>query len=159
MQHKKRVITLIIAIVMLFSVSLAFLSTHSASPLPHHNTAYADEQDSKENEGDKENKDNNNEQQDTSDTETNNDVKSLMDKANKGETTKEEDTELKKLQKQNIVKQQGDKWVSGGAFQADNKIWTLYSRILMESGDEKKSKKDKENEGNDKGVQKMIKNA
>lgn len=159
MQHKKRVITLIIAIVMLFSVSLAFLSTHSASPLPHHNTAYADEQDSKENEGDKENKDNNNEQQDTSDTETNNDVKSLMDKANKGETTKEEDKELAKLQKQNIVKNEGDKWVSGDAFQADSKIWTLYSRILMESGDEKDKKNDDKKKGNDKGVQKMIKNA
>lgn len=160
MQHKTRVITLIIAIVMLLSVSLAFLSTHSASPLPHHNTAYADEKDNNENEGDKENKDNNDEQQDTSDTESNNDVKALMDKANKGETTKEEDNELKKLQKQNIVKQQGDKWVSGGAFQADNKIWTLYSRILMESGEGKKSKKEEkeENEGGG-GPQKMIKNA
>lgn len=128
---------------MLLSVSLTFLSTHSASPLPHHNTAYADEKDNKDNEGDKDNKDNkenNDEQQDTSDTETNNDVKSLMDKANKGETSKEEDNELKTT-KQNIVKQQGDKWVSGDAFQADNKIWTLYSRILMESGDAKAKKR------------------
>lgn len=78
-----------------------------------------------------------------------------MDKANKGETSKEEDNELKTT-KQNIVEQQGDKWVSGGAFQADNKIWTLYSRILMESGDEK-SLKDKENESNGNGVQKWLK--
>ncbi|MGO4038259.1 hypothetical protein [Staphylococcus pseudintermedius] len=159
MQHKTRVITLIIAIVMLFSVSLAILPTHSASPLPHHNTAYADEKDNKENEGDKDNKDNkenNDEQQDTSDTESNNDVKALIDKANSGKASEEEKDELAKLQKQDIVKAEGDKWTTGNAAQADSKIWTLYSRILMESGDAKAKKDDKKK---DKGVQKMVKNA
>ena len=66
---------------MLLSVSLAFISTHSASPLSHHNTAYADEKDNKDDEGNKDNKNSEN-NKDEGNTENTNDVKALIDKAN-----------------------------------------------------------------------------
>lgn len=142
MQHKKRFFTLFIVIALITSISLGFLSLHSTSPLTHH-TAYADEKD-------------NNDNQDNDNTESVNSTEELIKKANSGEATEEEKDELAKLQKQDIVKTEGDKWVAGNAAQADSKLWTLYSRILMESGD---AKENKDNKSKDSGVQSMVKNA
>ncbi|MBI5973948.1 DUF4013 domain-containing protein [Staphylococcus caledonicus] len=153
MQHKKRVFTLLIAIVLISTLSLSFLSMHSASPLSHH-IAYADE---KENNGNNDDQDNN-QDGNNNNSDNVNSTEELLKKANNGDTTEKEDDELNKLRKQNIVKNQGDKWVAGDAYQADSNLWTLYSRILMESGDNKDNKKEKE-EGNGGGVQKMVKNA
>uniref|UniRef100_UPI001C5CB633 hypothetical protein n=1 Tax=Staphylococcus haemolyticus TaxID=1283 RepID=UPI001C5CB633 len=143
----KRIFSLFIVIALITSISLGFLSVHSTSPLLHH-TAYADEKDNKDTD----------DNQDNDKTESVNNTEELIKKANNGETTEKEDDELAKLQKQNIVKNKGDKWVAGDAFEADSNLWTLYSRILMESGEGKDSKKEKE-EDNGGGVQKMVKNA
>ncbi|MGZ9796837.1 hypothetical protein ACTMNU_12770 [Staphylococcus pseudintermedius] len=83
-----------------------------------------------------------------------NSVEELIRKANEGKANEKED-ELAKLQKQDIVKAEGDKWVLVSAAQADSKLWTLYARILMESGDPK----DNKDKSNDSGIQKMVKNA
>lgn len=140
MTYKKQVITFLFSLIICSCISLFITTTDFTSTIYHQHIAYADD---KENDGS---------------TENVNSIEELMKKANEGKTTKKEDDELEKLRKQNIVKNQGDKWVAGDAFQADSNLWTLYSRILMESGEGKNSKKEKEQD--DGGtIQKMVKNA
>lgn len=140
MTYKKHVITFLFSLIICSCISLFITTTDFTSTIYHQHIAYADD---KENDGS---------------TENVNSIEELMKKANEGKTTKKEDDELEKLRKQNIVKNQGDKWVAGDAFQADSNLWTLYSRILMESGEGKNSKKEKEQD--DGGtIQKMVKNA
>ncbi|WP_457817875.1 hypothetical protein [Staphylococcus aureus] len=140
MTNKKHIITFLFSFIICSCISLFITTTDFTSTIYHHHIAYADD---KENDGS---------------TENVNSIEELMKKANEGKTTKKEDDELEKLRKQNIVKNQGDKWVAGDAFQADSNLWTLYSRILMESGEGKNSKKEKEQD--DGGtIQKMVKNA
>ncbi|HGX1293515.1 TPA: hypothetical protein ACNSFF_002805 [Staphylococcus aureus] len=136
MKYKKGILTLLIPILFIFCISL-FVSSQNFFSISNHHIAYADEEDNNDN------------------TENVNSVEELIRKANEGKANEKEKDELAKLQKQDIVKAEGDKWVAGSAAQADSKLWTLYARILMESGDPK----DNKNKNNDSGIQKMVKNA
>ncbi|HAC5789005.1 TPA_asm: hypothetical protein GZX72_14360 [Listeria monocytogenes] len=84
----------------------------------------------------------------------------LIKKANDGDLSEKEETELQHQVKSGKIEQEGDKYRLGASAQVDNRIWTLYARILMDSGEtEKQNKKDKVKKDKDDGmVEGAIKN-
>lgn len=161
MQQFKR----ITAIVCIITAAILFtLASAPSNSLPvYTQTAYADENSNSESNSDSEgNNSEGSQEEQASDTDENPnqaDVQALINKANDGSLTKDEENKLDRLEKQRIVKQQGGEYTAGEAAQADNNLWTLYSRILMESGKAKDDEKDKNKDENSYDPRKMVKNA
>lgn len=154
MQQLKRGIALVFILTTAILVLLSSLPFNEI-PFTAHN-AYADENN---NDNQQDDNQDSNDTSDNSDENTNQaDVQALIKKANDGTLNEEEKDKLKRLQKQNVVKNEGDKYTAGDAAQADESLWTLYSRILMESGKAENKEKDNKDE-NTMNPKNMINNA
>src|SRR5699024_10143967 len=148
------------------AILFTLVSAPSSSLPVYTQTAYADENSNSESNSDSEgNNSEGSQEEQASDTEESSDenpnqaeTQDLINKANDGSLTEDEKKKLKTLQKQGIIEQHGNEYVAGAAAKADNNLWTLYSRILMESGKAKEATEDENKDKDSKNPSKMIKN-